>query len=91
MNKRNKYFIFSVPNNAKTMKSFCSPGRKLAAWYTPYDNIKDLSAIRQIDIETQDNCVKLVAQGYSGARDGRVRIRIYADVDYEGYAESKSR
>lgn len=70
----------SVPNGKSTTTIQCLSSPVNHAWYTPYDNIADLSAIATIDVSPQGNCVQLYVAGYPNPRDARVRIRIYADI-----------
>lgn len=60
---------------------FCAGGNVINAWYTPYDNINDLSAIRNIDVTGMGTSALLTVMGYVKSRDGRVRIKIYAEIE----------
>ncbi|MFB8789214.1 MAG: hypothetical protein U7123_10265 [Potamolinea sp.] len=57
-------------------------GSKLKeAWYTPFDNIADLTKFAQIDVNRHnDTQVQLRCSSYSGTV-GRIRVKISALVD----------
>jgi hypothetical protein len=55
-------------------------GTVLEAWYCPMDNIPDLSAIPNIVCSPVGGNVALTVGAPGGARNARVRIRIYAVV-----------
>ncbi|KAG8291432.1 hypothetical protein J6590_059602 [Homalodisca vitripennis] len=68
-----------APVGYTATKSFYAGGSVNAAWYTPYDNIKDLGTIATIDVQPQGQFAQLSVRGTTTS--GRVRIRIYADIN----------
>ncbi|XP_046678750.1 uncharacterized protein LOC124366331 isoform X1 [Homalodisca vitripennis] len=68
-----------APVGYTATKSFYAGGTVNAAWYTPYDNIKDLGTIATIDVQPQGQFAQLSVRGTTTS--GRVRIRIYADIN----------
>ncbi|XP_046671921.1 uncharacterized protein LOC124361906 [Homalodisca vitripennis] len=69
-----------VPSHHTASKLFDAGGEVMEAWWTPLNQITDLSAIYKIDTVPAGRYVKLVVHGKPGHRDARVRIKIYADV-----------
>ncbi|KAG8296340.1 hypothetical protein J6590_058937 [Homalodisca vitripennis] len=69
-----------APSHHTASKLFDAGGQVMEAWWTPLNQITDLSAIYKIDTVPAGRYVKLVVHGKPGHRDARVRIKIYADV-----------
>ncbi|XP_054273248.1 uncharacterized protein LOC128993394 [Macrosteles quadrilineatus] len=67
-----------VPASGDGYRMFETANTVCAAWWVPFDNIPDLSAIHLIEVEPSGTKVQLHVRGI--ARSGRVRIKIYAFI-----------
>lgn len=69
-----------APSSSAASKLFNAEGHVLAAWWIPFDNIGDLSSIHRIETIPAGNHVNLIVHGVPNQRNGRVRIKIMAEI-----------
>lgn len=65
-----------VPASGEAIRLYEVNNVVCEAWWVPYDNIPDLSAVYLINVEPSGTQVRLRARGV--AHTGRVRIKFYA-------------